>query len=264
MQTRTMQTRTMQTRTMQTRSMQTRIMLRWIFLLTLVASEPCLSAQGSDPAPRLQREGLFTYESFGEGPSDGTAKPVVILLHGASGPAVPFYQDQARFFESHGFTVLLPHYFDATKGRNTPSDGNYRAWVDVVKALVAKSGGGSGPSGPAVFLMGYSLGASVALAAGSELVPVNAIAEWYGSLPDAFFFRMRGMPPLLILHGAHDDNVPVVNAQQLIRLCGMRKLTCVSHIYPDAGHGFAGKDEKDAEARTLTFFASLARTSSSP
>lgn len=90
-----------------------------------------------------------------------------------------------------------------------------------------------------VVLVGYSLGVSVALAAGSQGAAVDGIAEWDGSLPDEFFYHMRGMPPLLILHGERDSNVPVVNAQQLIKLCEMKHLKCENQIYPDQGHGFA-------------------------
>jgi carboxymethylenebutenolidase len=106
-----------------------------------------------------------------------------------------------------------------------------------------------------IYLAGYSLGASVALAAGSQTLPVAAIAEWYGSLPDTFFRNLKGMPPLLILHGERDANVPVINARQLIRLCGMAHFTCESHIYPDQMHGFDEKATADADARTLAFFA---------
>jgi dipeptidyl aminopeptidase/acylaminoacyl peptidase len=95
----------------------------------------------------------------------------------------------------------------------------------------------------------------VALAAGSQVVPVDAIAEWYGSLPDEFFFRLKGMPPLLILHGARDGNIPIVNAKQLIQLCTMKGFACESHIYSDQEHGFVPPAYDDAVKRTLDFFA---------
>jgi dienelactone hydrolase len=88
--------------------------------------------------------------------------------------------------------------------------------------------------------VGYSLGSSVALAAGSQDLSVDAIAEWYGSLPDEFFYQMNGMPPLLILHGERDSNIPITNAQQLVKLCEMKQLTCDHHFYSDQGHGFTG------------------------
>ena len=115
-----------------------------------------------------------------------------------------------------------------------------------------------GPEVRKVFLVGYSLGASVALGAGSEGAPVDAIAEWYGSLPDDFFYRMTGMPPLLILHGERDSNIPIGNARQLVQLCEMKQLTCDHHFYSDQGHGFAGKALEDADQRTLAFFAKAA------
>ncbi len=101
--------------------------------------------------------------------------------------------------------------------------------------------------------MGYSLGASIALAAGSQAAPVDAIVEWYGSLPDSFFHKLKGMPPLLILHGQEDTNIPAVNAVQLIRLCALAKFSCESHIYPGQAHGFAGPDLADADLRTIAF-----------
>src|ERR1700759_5485764 len=57
------------------------------------------------------------YDIFGDPSSPAT----VIVLHGASGPSIPFYQEQAAFFASHGYFVLFPHYFDATTD-HTPSD----------------------------------------------------------------------------------------------------------------------------------------------
>jgi carboxymethylenebutenolidase len=103
--------------------------------------------------------------------------------------------------------------------------------------------------------LGFSLGSSVALAAGSQNIAVDAIADWYGSLPDEFSYQMKGMPPLLILHGERDSNIPVLNAQQLVKLCEMKHLTCEHHFYADQEHGFGGKALEDADRRTLAFFA---------
>ena len=178
--------------------------------------------------------------------------PTLILLHGSSGPEAPLYRAQAVFFSQHGFRVLLPHYFDASPS-HAPSDENYSRWATAVDDLVRKTATDAGHR--PVVLVGYSLGASVALAAGSQGTPVNAIAEWYGSLPDAFFYRFKTMPPLLILHGAQDANIPVANAQQLIRLCSVKELACENHIYPHQAHGFIDPDLADADQRTLSFFS---------
>jgi len=49
------------------------------------------------------------------------------------------------------------------------------------------------------------------------------------------------MPPLLILHGERDANIPILNGQQLVKLCEMKQLRCDHHFYPDQAHGFSGK-----------------------
>lgn len=187
------------------------------------------------------------YEEFGE----PNAAKCLILLHGASALSLPLYKDQAVYFAGHGFRVLMPHYFDATRSQS-PTTENYHAWANVVEEFVSECR--KQTSTQKVFLVGYSLGASVALAAGSEGAGIDAIADWYGSLPDDFFNHMKGMPPLLILHGERDPIIPIINAQQLVRLCGMRDLSCDHHFYTDQGHGFSGKALEDADQRTIAFF----------
>ena len=205
-------------------------------------------AKALTPAGTSER---IHYQEFG--PAD--AEECVIVLHGASGPAPEPYGEQARFFGKHGFRALMPSYYDATRTRS-PTTENYAAWAKVTAEFVAacrESGA------KRVFLVGYSLGASVALAAGSQGVAVDAIADMYGSLPDAFFYSMKAMPPLVILHGEQDTNIPIVNGQQLVRLCELRRLRCEHHFYPDQGHGFEAKVMEDADARVLAFFGQTRR-----
>jgi len=103
---------------------------------------------------------------------------------------------------------------------------------------------------------------SVGLSAASQQIGLDAIAEWYGSLPDDYFYSLKGLPPLLILHGAQDTNIPVINAQQLIRVCQIERFNCLNHIYADQGHGVMGKALEDADDRTLESLAGAMRESS--
>lgn len=184
------------------------------------------------------------YETLG----DCGARPSILFLHGASGPDP--YHKLASIFAERDYCVLLLHYFDATKARE-PSPQNYATWVRAVAAL-ANERRREQPSFR-IGLLGVSFGASVALAAGSQNLG-DAVVDWSGSLPDTFYEHLQGMPPLLILHGEKDPNVPVFNARQLIKLCSMRGFDCESHIYPAQGHGFLGSDLKDAEDQTVLFF----------
>ena len=185
----------------------------------------------------------------------GTTLPLMILLHGVGGPTA-FSREQAVFFAKHGFRVVLPHYLEAGHG-TTASDENYEAWTAAVREVMDGSPGG--PVSPTV-VVGYSLGASVALALGSQGRGPDAIAEFYGSLPDRYFRDLKGMPPLLILHGDQDNEIPVNNALQLSRLCSDPELRCEIHIYPKEGHGFAPENLRDADQRTLRFFSQVLQT----
>lgn len=89
----------------------------------------------------------------------------------------------------------------------------------------------------------------------SRGIEVDAVADWYGSLPDEYFNQLESMPPLLILHGAKDHAIPLINAKQLVRLCGMAHFECESHFYPNDGHGFTDASLRDDEQRTLAFLA---------
>jgi dienelactone hydrolase len=190
------------------------------------------------------------YEIFGADASG----PLLIMLHGAGGPGVALYREQADYFAEHGYTVLFLHYFDAS-GSSQPSDRNYATWEKAVSDLIDECRKNPSWSNRKIVLLGFSLGASVVLSAGSQALPVSAIAEWYGSLPDAFFAQRKGMPPLLILHGMNDSVIPVINGQQLVRLCQMEHYSCESHFYADQAHGFAGSALQDADRRTLDFFS---------
>ncbi len=190
------------------------------------------------------------YEVFASAKADD---PLLIVLPGTAGPESPFYRSKAQFYVGQGYTVLLLHYYDAAKSQY-PGEATYRAWAAALTDLVRTCGEAPELKGRPVLVVGYSLGASVALGAGSQGLPVRGIAEWYGSLPDQFFYAYKSMPPLLILHGGQDGNIPVMNAQQMIRLCEMKHLDCTSHIYPEEGHGFSDAVLPDAEKRTLAFF----------
>ena len=224
-------------------------------LIVLVIFLYPLSGQAMEKVrkARFQSSGRsVTYEVF----DGGTQEPLVIILHGASGPDASLYRSQANYFSQNGHTVLLLHYFDASSS-STPSEENYRKWAQAVVDLIQDCATQPGLAGRKIALVGYSLGASVALAVGSSGASVDSIAEWYGSLPDEFFYKLQGMPRLLILHGARDENIPIINAQQLIKLCEIKRFECESHIYSDQAHGFAGQALEDADQRTLKFISEI-------
>ncbi len=102
-------------------------------------------------------------------------------------------------------------------------------------------------------LLGFSLGAYLALSVAMLDERVAAVIDYFGGLPDPLVPRLTRMPPTLILHGEADPIVQVAEAHKLKRLFDERQLPYEMQLYPHAGHGFHGRDMMDAAQRTLAF-----------
>jgi dienelactone hydrolase len=232
--------------------------LRWagLALLWMAGASAVLHAQ----TPFVEWE---TFMSHGKAIScavyqTGDPTATVIFLRGSSPPDLFLGRLEARFFAEQGFRVLLPDYLSATRTIE-PSAADYRRWAQVVEDIVADLRAHPIPQNKKIALLGQAVGASVALVAGGHRLGVEAIAEWYGFLPNEFFGQVQGLPPLLILHGEQDKQVPVVNARQLVRLCELKDFTCEAGFYPGEGHGFSSSALDSANQRTLTFFRTYLR-----
>jgi dienelactone hydrolase len=181
------------------------------------------------------------------------ATATMIFLRGSSPGDLALARSQARFFAQHGFRVLLADYLSATPKVELTAE-NYRRWAQAVEDIVVDLRSRPVTPNRKIALVGQALGASVALLAASHKIGVDAIAEWSGLLPNEFFRQVQSLPPLLIIHGEQDKQVPIVNARQLVRLCELKDFTCEEEIYPGEGHAFSGHALESASQRILTFF----------
>jgi dienelactone hydrolase len=211
---------------------------------------------GALPAQTLPVE-YATFMSHGKAVScavydarDATA--TIIFLRGSSPSDLAFARMEARFFAEHAFRVFLVDYLTVTSNVE-PTATNYRRWSQAVEDIVADLHARPVTKARKIALIGQGLGASVALLAGSRKLSIEAMAEWSGLLPNQFFSQLQSLPPLLILHGEQDKQVPIVNARQLVRLCELKDFTCEAGMYPDEGHVFSVKATESANQRVLTF-----------
>jgi carboxymethylenebutenolidase len=182
---------------------------------------------------------------------DATA--TIVFLRGSGPSDLAFGRMEARFFAEHGFRVFLVDYLTVTPTVE-PTPANYRRWGQAVEDIVVDLHSRPVPRARRIALIGQGVGASVALLAGSRKLGIDAIAEWSGLLPNQFFSQVQSLPPLLILHGEQDKQVPIVNARQLVRLCELKDFTCEAGFYPDEGHAFSSKAIESANQRVLAFF----------
>ncbi len=192
--------------------------------------------------------------------------PGVILLPGSSGWQAA-YPEIAKSLSASGFIALAVDYLAET-GRDPSDEDHWKywpLWQAIVRNAVAclqanpsisRCGGG---------LVGYSLGAFLAVSAASALQGVGAVVDFFGggsSAAKVLEAEVRNFPPLLILHGEADSIVPVRNAYRLRDAVIAQGGDVEMHIYPGAEHAFnapwspwySDPEAPDSLTRMIDFF----------
>ena len=198
----------------------------------------------------------ITAEWFRAGTAEAAKRPAVLILHGADGMArAESYRFGAQALAASGFHVVLIRYFDRT-GDARANWSSLRedapVWLATIRDAVTYVSEKPNVDQDRIAVVGFSLGASLALAAAGEDARIKAVVDVFGPLPTGADKAPR-TPPVLILHGARDRIVPVENAHRLEKLLQGRGVPHEVKIYPDQGHGFSGAAQIDAAGRILAF-----------
>ncbi|HZP64438.1 MAG TPA: dienelactone hydrolase family protein [Terriglobales bacterium] len=187
---------------------------------------------------------------------NGRRFPAVIGLHGSGGGHLSM-AEPASLLAGQGFAVYVLHYFDRTG--TTYVDGlatiarHFPAWMKTLWDAVGFVAKQPQVDPDRIGLLGFSLGAYLALSAASIDSRVRAVAEFFGGLPKEMKLFMKRFCPVLILHGDQDPTVPVSEAYHLQELLEKKNIPYEMQIYPGVGHGFTADVWRDAGLRTLAF-----------
>jgi dienelactone hydrolase len=190
--------------------------------------------------------------------------PAVLLLHASFGLKNwgPFYRLAARKLAARGYVALVVHYFDRTGTVHIQpkqiKPQQFRLWLDTVRQAVAHTARQGNVDRRHIGLVGFSLGAYLALAAGSQGdLPIAAVVELFGDLPAELRKGIKRLPHLLMVHGGRDRTVPVSTVRSLEQTFRARRLKYEIKIYPQQDHLFLtdlfGRDVQDAQRLTLAF-----------
>ena len=196
-------------------------------------------------------------EWFAASGRQGATAPAVLILHGADGMTIPErYRFGARALAAAGYHVVLVRYFERTGDSGRADWARLRdhapLWVETVRDAVGYAASQPGVDAARIAVVGFSLGASLALAAAGEDGRIRAVVDVFGPVPSGAE-KAAHTPPVLILHGARDRVVPVEHAHRLEALLKARGVPHEVTIYPDQGHGFFGSAQIDAASRILGF-----------
>jgi carboxymethylenebutenolidase len=188
--------------------------------------------------------------------ANGQQFPAVIGLHG-SGGGHALMSDPASLLAEQGFAVYVLHYFDRTG--TVEIDGlqtifrHFPVWMKTLWDAVSFVARQPQVDRERIGLLGFSLGAYLALSASAIDSRIQAVVEFFGGMPKEMRFFTRRLCPVLILHGTEDKTVPVEEAYHLQQILEKKQIAYEMQIYPGVGHGFSGEIWRDAGLRTLVF-----------
>jgi carboxymethylenebutenolidase len=189
-------------------------------------------------------------------PRNAGGHPAILALHGSGGIREGWSEQPATLLASRGFAVFVLHYFERT-GTNWADDRTIRqqfeTWMRTISDGITFATRQPEVDPNRVAVLGFSLGAYLALAVATRDPRVKAVVDFFGGMPQELARDLKPLPPVLILHGQQDDVVPVSEAQQLQRLFQANGTPFEMKLYANAGHGFSGFDLLDAGQRTLGF-----------
>jgi dienelactone hydrolase len=212
--------------------------------------------------------------------------PAVLLLHSLDGldnGCGWMYRIAAEKCAARGYAVFLVHYFDRTGAKQLPAvrrplfrwakgepigdadretiATHFGAWTEAVRDAVGYVRSRPNVDGKRVGLVGFSLGAFLALSVAAEQdMQIAAVVDFFGGLPEERRARLTKLPPALIVHGDQDQTVPVREARLLGDWLQAHRSPGEVKIYPGVDHVFAtpsgGFDKAalcDAQERTAAF-----------
>ena len=226
-------------------------------LLLILCLLPCFAKAQTIRFPGPDGMVLNATLFLPHGPAKG---PAIVALHGCGGPVPARDDDWARRLAAAGHIVLLPDSFGsrglgsqcANPSRQVTAYGKRRE--DAIAALQYLAGRAGTPPG-GVVLMGWSDGATTALAAGrvSPDLPaglVRGIVALYPGCTVAGGKSWQPAAPVLILMGEADDWTPAAPCRVVAERwpAQVRLVT-----YAGAYHDF---DMPDRPVRVLSGLAS--------
>jgi dienelactone hydrolase len=187
---------------------------------------------------------------------NGQRFPAVIGLHGSGGGHASM-GDPASLLAERGFAVYVLHYFDRTG--TAEIDGlqtiflHFPVWMKTLWDAVSFVAGQPQVDPERIGLLGFSLGAYLALSGAAIDSRIRAVVEFYGGMPKEMKLFTRRLCPVLILHGEQDKTVAVEEAYHVQQILEKKQIAYEMQIYPGVGHGFSGETWRDAGLRAVAF-----------
>jgi carboxymethylenebutenolidase len=176
-------------------------------------------------------------------PEGSGPHPAIVILHGSAGWRSE-YSIFAKNLADSGFAALVLDYYNEVGGapiRSAEKLKKWPHWQKSVRSAVRFLQANPFINGHKLGLLGFSRGAFLAVSVAASIPGLNAVVDFYGGGGggvDDLEEEVKGLPPILILHGSDDKVVPVSFAYRLGDAARKAGGKVETHIYPDTGHAF--------------------------
>jgi dienelactone hydrolase len=209
-------------------------------------------------------------------PTSGADWPCVVVAHGSAGMAGKFGElidDFCQQLAIAGILAFAPSYFEATKtspGAATATEADFNSWVDLLGEAIPYLQGITGAGVGRVGLVGFSLGANIALRAASTPT-VKAYVDFFGPVTMIPASKITpaiasNLPPTLIHHGKLDQIVSPSESATLAEWLKGKSCVYDPNAFPNDGHpgqsfipGLLPKEWNSQSAATIQTLAFLAK-----
>ena len=194
----------------------------------------------------------------------------MILIHGAEVHGAGYHdlEQVCGDLAEQGYYAEMIEYYapgeEVVPGEQEKIRQSFVGWVKKLHDGLDAIGKNPAVDPKRVGVMGYSLGAMLALSLGARFSDqVAAIVDYYGVVPPSVKQNAANMPPTLIIHGGKDRLVVAQQAQDLDQILTAAGRPHQLKLYPEAEHAFNfedsgsynSNDAQDAWAVTLDFLA---------
>lgn len=199
------------------------------------------------------------------------AHPAVILIHGAEVHGAGYHnmEQVCGDLAEQGYYAEMIEYYapgeEVVPGEQEKIRQSFVGWVKKLHDGLTALGQNPAVDPKRIGVMGYSLGAMLALSLGARFSDqVAAIVDYYGQVPPSVKEKAASMPPTLIIHGGKDRLVLAQQAQELDQTLTDAGRPHQLKLYPEAQHAFNfedsgvaynANDAQDAWTVTLDFLA---------
>jgi dienelactone hydrolase len=226
----------------------------WLFSVTVTLLIGAAPAR-ADWTKSEYTSGGQPVEVYACAPESKRPHPAVILIHGAEVHGAGYHnlEQVCGDLAAQGYYAEMIEYYgpgeEVVPGEQSKIRQSFAGWVRKLHDGLDALDKNHEVDSKRIAVMGYSLGAMLALSLGARYSDqIAAVVDYYGPIPPSVQEKAATMPPTLIIHGGKDRLVLAQQSQELDQILTAAARPHQLKLYPEAEHAFNFEDSNAYDA----------------